>query len=279
MLSVNEAAIRLGFDERTIRHFLSTGELHGRKMGRQWRISDEEIRRFEDSLKPSQPPEETTSLEAVHPSPEETGQSTSEAQKDHLADIRNVLLDWRRELAPQIEFGDAGSIDTSPSDVEAKLLFPAILEHCSSIRNTHDELVKRRHMYHERWAELESEIRQLAPPEATEGFAKAAVVHSLSVAEGNPVPSYNSPGGDWLEVGRPAIGIARGSAEARKQIEEQHRGLIKRYSEDRRVLEMVNVQKAILEQQHQLANALEGSILRHEHRTPSVRCEFCHVRK
>jgi excisionase family DNA binding protein len=275
MLSVNEAAIRLGFDERTIRHFLSTGKLHGEKMGRQWRISDEAIRRFEDSLDPNKPPEETTRLEAVHPSPEETRQPTTKANDDHLDDIRNLLLDWQRELVKQITFGDMGLIDTSPSDVEAERLFPAILEHCPSIRNPYDELAKRRHMYEERFAELENEIRQTAPREATEYFSKIAVLYAVSVARGNPVPSYNNKNKNRLEVKLQRKVIAQGSAKARKQIKGQHLSLIGHYSQDRRVLEMVNVQKAILEQQHQLANTLEGSTLRHEHRTTSVKCEFC----
>jgi len=60
---------------------------------------------------------------------------------------------------------------------------------------------------------------------------------------------------------------------------EQHLSLIEHYCQDRSVLEMVNVQNAILEQQRQLANRLEGSILRHEHRTTGVKCKFCPARK
>jgi excisionase family DNA binding protein len=277
MFSVNEAAIRLGFDERTIRHFLSTGKLHGQKMGRQWRISDEEIRRFEDSLEePSQPPEETTSPEAVQPHPQETRQSTTKDHDDHLDDVRNLLLDWQRELVKQMTFGDMGLIDTSPSDVEAKRLFRGVLEHCPSIRNTFDELAKRRRMYDERWAQLESEIRPLAPREAAEGFSRSAVFCSLSVAEGNSGPTYD-PNGEWLEVKQAAMitGIAQGNPEIRKQVQEEHMGLIERYSQDQRVFELVDMKKAILEQQHKLSDAREDSILRKEYRTTSVKCEFC----
>ncbi len=219
--------------------------------------------------------QKTASLEAVHPSPEETRKQTTEAQKDHLADIRNMLLDWRRELAQQTELGDAGLRDTSPLNAEAKRLFPCVLEHCPSIRNPYDELAKRRHMYEARRAELETEIRQAAPREATEDFSKIAVVYAVSVAQGGPVPSYNPKTGNRLEVKLQRRVIAQGSAKARKQIAEQHLSLINRYSQDPRVLEIVNVQKAILEQQHQLASTLEGSMLRHEHRTTSVKCEFC----
>jgi hypothetical protein len=206
---------------------------------------------------------------------EDTGQPTTKVREDHLGDIRNMLFDWRRELAKQIELGEAGLIDTSPSEVEAKRLFPATLEHCPSIRSTYDELVKRRRMYEVRWTELETEIRQTAPREATEYFSKIAVLYAVSVARGNPVPSYNNKNKNRLEVKLQRKVIAQGSAKARKQIKGQHLSLIGHYSQDRRVLEMVNVQKAILEQQHQLANTLEGSTLRHEHRTSRVKCEFC----
>ena len=275
MLTVKQAAKRLKYSERNIRDWLSTGKLHGQKMGRQWRISDEAIRLFEKSLEPGQPSEEATASQVVHPSPAETEESISEAQKEHLAQIRNVLLEWQRELAQQIELGNAGLIDISPSDVEAKLLFPAILEHCPSIRGTHDELVKRRHMYDESSAELEAEMRQLAPREATEYFSKIAVLYAVSLAQGGPVPSYDDTSGDCLEVKLQRIVIAQGSAEAINQAKVQHLSLIYRYCQDQRVLEMVNVQKAILEQQQTLASALEHSILRREHRTTGVKCEFC----
>jgi len=276
MLSVNEAAIRLGFDERTIRHFLSTGELHGRKMGRQWRISDEEIRRFEDSLDPNKPLEETTRTETPPSSAQEASQPASEVQRKHQQRIENMLLDWQDELTQQSRFVEAGLRDTSPAKVEAKRLFPRVLEHCPSIRNTYDELAKRRHMYEEGWTELESEIRPLAPPEAVEAFAKTVVFYAVSVAEGNPGPSYYVDK-KWLQIdqGPQRTGIAQGSAKIRKQVRGQHLELVERYSKDRRVLEMVNMKNAILEQQHQLANTLDDSIERQEYLTASVKCGFC----
>jgi hypothetical protein len=72
------------------------------------------------------------------------------------------------------------------------------------------------------------------------------------------------------------IVIAQGSAEAIAQAKVQHLSLLYRYCQDQRVLQMVDMQKTILEEQNRLAGALEHSILRHEHRTTSVKCEFCH---
>jgi hypothetical protein len=220
--------------------------------------------------------EETSGSQAPHSSAQQTWQPTVEAQTKHLKEIENMLLDWQRELAHQIELGEAGLKDTSPAKVEAKRLFPCVLEHCPSIRDTYDELVKRRHIYEERWAELESEIRSLAPREAVEGFAKTAVFYALSVAEGNPGPSYYVDK-KWLQIdqGPQRTGIAQGSARIRKQVRGQHLELVERYSEDQRVLEMINMKKAILQEQHQLASTLEDSVQRQEYLSASVKCAIC----
>ena len=218
---------------------------------------------------------QTAGPKALSSFPQEASQPASEAQRKHQQRIEKVLIDWQDELEQQLKLGDMGLIDTSPAKVEAKRLFPRVLEHCPSIRNTYDELVKRRHIYEERWMELESEIRPLAPPEAVEAFAKMVVFLALSLAEGTPIPEYDYSDGDWLEVGLERTGIARGSPEIRRQIEERHRSLIRRYSNDQRVLEMVNMKKAILEEQHQMANTLEDSLDRQEYLTASVKCRIC----
>ena len=219
---------------------------------------------------------QTAGPEALSSSRQQASQPASEAQRKHQQRIENMLLDWQDELEQQLKFGDMGLIDTSPAKVEAKRLFPRVLEHCPSIRNTHDELAKRRHMYEERWAELESEIRPLAPPEAVQAFAKTVVFYAISVAEGNPGPSYYVDK-KWLQIdqGPQRTGIAQGSAKIRKQVRGQHLELVERYSEDQRVLDMVDMKKAILQEQHQLASTLEDSIQRQEYLTASVKCQLC----
>jgi hypothetical protein len=214
--------------------------------------------------------------EALPSPPQETWQPTLEAQKRHFAAIRRLLLDWQDELTQQSRFVEAGLRDTSPAKVEAKRLFPCVLEHCPLIRNTYDELAKRRHIYEERWTELESEIRPPAPPKAVEAFAKTVMFYALSVAEGNSGPSYYVDK-KWLQIdqGPQRTGIAQGSAKIRKQVRGQHLELVERYSEDQRVLEMVNMKKAILQEQHQLASTLEDSVQRQEYLTASVKCGFC----
>jgi len=222
------------------------------------------------------PLEKTPRSQALLSPPQETWRPTLEAQKRHLAEIRRLLLDWQDELTQQSRFVEAGLRDTSPAKVEAKRLFPCVLEHCPSIRTTYDELAKRCHIYEERWTELESEICSLSPREAIEGFARTVVFFALSMTEGNPGPSYYVDK-KWLQIdqGPQRTGIAQGSAAIHRQVRGKHLDLVERYSKDKRVLEMVNMKKAILQEQHQLASTLEDSVQRQEYLSVSVKCAFC----
>ncbi len=46
LFTVEELSERLGIQERTIREYLKSGKLKGRKMARRWYISAENLRKF-----------------------------------------------------------------------------------------------------------------------------------------------------------------------------------------------------------------------------------------
>jgi excisionase family DNA binding protein len=46
LLTVKQVAIKLGFSSQTIRDRVKNGELHGIKVGRQYRISNASLRKY-----------------------------------------------------------------------------------------------------------------------------------------------------------------------------------------------------------------------------------------
>lgn len=59
LFTLREAAQWLKVSERTVLRLIAAGKLRGRKVGRQWRFDETELRRYYDSLAvetPGQPP-------------------------------------------------------------------------------------------------------------------------------------------------------------------------------------------------------------------------------
>ena len=46
LISVKEAAARLGVHEKTVRRWITGGELRAHRLGRQWRVAPVELERF-----------------------------------------------------------------------------------------------------------------------------------------------------------------------------------------------------------------------------------------
>jgi len=46
LLSVREAASQLGFAPKTVRKFIKTGQLRGARIGREWRVDQDDLDLF-----------------------------------------------------------------------------------------------------------------------------------------------------------------------------------------------------------------------------------------
>jgi excisionase family DNA binding protein len=46
LLTIRDAAAQLGFAPKTVRRFIHSGQLHGVRIGREWRVDQDELNLF-----------------------------------------------------------------------------------------------------------------------------------------------------------------------------------------------------------------------------------------